>query len=412
RSVNWRVIFWGLALQFAFAFFIFRMPAGVAFFGWINNIVIKLLSFAKSGAYFLFGPLAVGPGEAGPHGERSVGFILAFQALPTIIFFSSLMALFYYLRIMPVIVNLFARAFRKLMRISGAESLCAASNIFVGIESAFTIRPYIDRMTPSELCTILTAGMSTIASSMLAIYVVVLKGQFPEIAGHLISASILSAPAAIIMSKMVYPELGCPATMGKAAAAEYHPSSGWVEAVIKGANEGVKLVVGIVALLLAFLGIAAMADWALSAAGSAAGNLAGLNIDLSLEGMLGYVFYPLTILIGIPAKDAPVVSQLLGERVILTEVVAYQHLAGYIKSGALKDPRSIVLATYSLCGFAHIASLAIFVGGISGLAPGRMKDLARLGFRALLAASLACLMTGAVAGVFFRGGATVLMKGM
>ncbi|MCD5391039.1 nucleoside transporter [candidate division NPL-UPA2 bacterium] len=411
RNINWRVIFWGVLLQLIFAFIVFWMPVGIIFFRWINAAVIKLFSFAKEGMYFLFGPLAVSPGTIGPGGERSIGFILAFQALPTIIFFAALMAILYHIRLMPLLVRAFARVFTKLMRVSGAESLCAASNIFVGIESIFTIRPYLEKMTRSELCTVLTVGMATVASTVLAIYVGFLHHQFPAVAGHLVSASILSAPAAIVMSKLLLPETERPVTLGKVVESEYLPAASWVEAIIRGATEGAKLCVGICAMLLAFLGLLAMVNWALGGVGRLLGSLYGVQLNLSLQGILSYVFYPLTFLAGVPFADVPEVARVLGERAIVTELVSYRHLASLIDEGVLLHPRSVIIATYALCGFAHIASLSIFVGGISAIAPKCSRVLARVGFRALAAATLACLMTGAVAGVFFRAGETILMGG-
>lgn len=404
RRINYRVIFWGLLFQFLFAILIFRFPATIAVFRWLNGAVIKMLSFAKKGSFFLFGPLAVSPGESVEGIGKSIGFILAFQALPTIIFFSAFMAFLYHIRLMPLIIRGFSFIFTKLMRISGAESLCTSSNVFVGIESAFTIRPYIDSMTPSELCTILTAGMATIASSILALYVSFLYNEFPMIAGHLISASIISAPAAIIMSKLIYPEMEKPPTLGKIVKDKYIPASNWVEAIIRGSTEGVKLCVGIIALLLSFLGFLAMFNWLIGRAGV----LFNLDYALTLEKILGFIFYPISYIIGIPPQDIPNISKLLGERMIVTELVAYKDLAFMIKTGAITNVRSITIATYALCGFAHIASLAIFVGGISTLAPKRTKDLARLGFRALLAATLACLMTAAVCGTFCTTGGILL----
>lgn len=390
RNVNWRVVFWGVALQLSFAFFIFYLPLGFSLFNVVNDIVIKVLSFANEGMYFVFGPLAVMPAATGPGGEKSIGFILAFQALPAVIFFSSFMALLYHVGIMQKVVDLFAHGFTKLMKISGAESLCASSNIVVGVESVFTIRPYIEDMTKSELCVVLTSGMATIASTVMAVYVGFLYDKFPGIAGHLVSASILSAPAAIVMSKLLYPEDEKPSTLGKVVKGHHERSASWIEAIIKGSNEGVKLIAGIVALLLSFLGLLAMANW-----------IIGAVFHLSLQKILSFLYYPLTFLMGVSNKDIPMVSTLLGERTILTELVSYQHLGQYIASGALSDHRSIVITTYALCGFAHVASLAIFVGGVSFLAPKRANDLAALGFRALFAATLACLMTGAVAGIFF-----------
>lgn len=396
KHINFRLIFTGLLVQWAFAFIVFRLPAGVVIFSWLNDAVLRLISFAKEGLYFLFGPLAVSPGETGPMGERSPGFILAFQALPSIIFFSSLVCLLYYLKIVPAVIKVFAKVFTSLMRISGAEALCASSSIFVGIESALTVRPYIQDMTRSELCTVLTAGMGTIASTVLALYVGFLHKEFPSIAGHLISASVISAPAAIIMSKLVVPETETPRTLGvRVRVAKDGRSTTWIESIINGANDGMKLCVGIVTLLLAFLGLLSMCNWLLGLIG---GELFGVGLSLQL--ILKFLYYPLTMIMGVPLQDAGVVATLLGERTIATEVVAYQHLNQFIQAGTLTDPRSITIASYALCGFAHIASLAIFVGGYSALAPSRAKDLAQLSFRALYAATLACLMTGCVAGVF------------
>ncbi|MBM3252874.1 MAG: nucleoside transporter [Candidatus Omnitrophica bacterium] len=403
KIINWRVVIWGVIFQLIFAFIIFRFPAGVGFFNYVNNIVIRIFAFAKEGIYFLFGPLAISPGIKGPNGEESIGFILAIQALPTIIFFSSLMALLYHIGFMQMIVSVFSKLFARLMKISGAESLCSASNIFVGIESMLTIRPYIETMTKSEFCTILTAGMATVASTVLGIYVSFLQDTFPTIAGHLISASILSAPAAIVMSKLIFPETEKPKTMGEHIKGEYLSSSNWIEAIIRGANEGVRLCVGICALLLAFLGLLAMVNGALLGVGKL------FHLELSLQGILAYLFKPLAFFCGIAPEDVNLISKLFGERAIVTEMVAYQHLAEYIREGLILYPRSVVIASYILCGFSHIASLAIFVGGTAALAPKRAREIASLGFRALFAATLACLMTGAVAGIFFYSNQTVIL---
>jgi len=405
RRLNWRAVGWGVGLQLMLALVVFRAPGSADAFLWLNGLVGKVLGAATAGQKFVFGTLALGPGETGAAGEQSIGFILAFQALPIIIFFAALMGLLYYLGVMPLVIRAFAWVFTRLMRVSGAESLCAASNIFVGIESATTIRPYIARMTRSELCTILTAGMATVASSTLGLYVLFLGGVFPTIAGHLISASIISAPAAIVMSKLLLPEDARPITMGRRVELLYERESGAIEAVINGAMAGVKLVVGIVALLIAFLGLLALADLALGWVGGWVGVP-----GLSLRGILGAVMAPFAVIMGVPPADAQLAGGLLGERLVATEVPAYQHLAEAIADGSLQ-PRSVVIVAYALCGFAHVGSLAIFAGGISALEPGRRRDIAAVGPRALLAATLACLMTGAVAGTFFHSGAGVLTVG-
>jgi CNT family concentrative nucleoside transporter len=410
RTINWRVIFWGVSLQLLFALFIFVIPAGSRIFLVINDIVVKILDSATAGTRFLFGRLALPPGTTNEAGETSLGFFLAFQALPTIIFFAALVGVLYYLRIMPLLIRGFAYLFTKLMRISGAESLCASSNIFVGIESALTIRPHLNEMTRSELCTILTAGMSTIASSVLALYVFILKEQFPTIAGHLVSASILSAPAAVVMSKLILPETETPTTLGVRIKPHYEQEGNIIEAIINGANSGIRLLVGIVALLLAFLGLVALCNLVLGFIGGYLNSWFSLGIDWSIEGLLGYLLYPFTLIIGVPPADAVAIAKLIGERTVLTEVYSYQQLAQLLSAGTLQHTRSTVITTYALCGFAHVASLAIFVGGIAALAPKRIKTLSQLGLRALIAATLACLMTAAVAGTFFTQSSILLGK--
>lgn len=408
RVINWRVILWGTALQVLFAFFIFVVPAGSQIFLFLNDAVVKVLDSASAGIRFVFGRLALPPGARNEAGEESLGFILAFQALPAIIFFSSLMALLYYVGLMPRLIKIFAKVFSKLMRISGAESLSVSSNIFVGVEANMTVLPYLAGMTRSELCTILSAGMATTASNVLALYVFLLKGRFPTIAGHLVSATVISAIAAVVMSKIIMPETGRPDTLGTDVAPHYKRESTFMEAIINGANEGLKMIAGIVALLLAFLGIVALVDLLLGGIGTRLNALSGLRADWSLKGLLGYLFYPLTVVIGVPLSDAFEISKLIGERAVLTEVKSYQDLAALLSSGTLKDTRSAVLAAYALNGFAHFASVAIFVGGTAALVPERTRDLSAIGFRALVAATLACLMTAAVAGTFFTEGSILL----
>lgn len=410
KVVNWRVVIWGTALQLLFALFIFLVPAGIKVFQVINDSVVRVLDSAMAGSKFLFGRLALSPGMKNEMGEESLGFILAFQALPTVIFFASLMAVLYYIGIMPRLIRIFSKVFTRLMGISGAESLSTAANIFVGVESAAVIRPFLAGMTRSELCTILTGGMATIASSVMALYVFILQRQFPTIAGHLVSASLLGAPAAIVMSKLIMPETGRPETLGMDVHPHYEKESTLMEAVINGADAGSKLVVGIMTLLLALIGLVALLDFLVSGVGLRINDLAGMRIDWSLKGLLGYLFYPLTLAIGVPPADAGKVAQLIGERAILTEVTAYQDLAMLLENKSLSDPRSAVIATYALCGFAHVPSVAIFVGGTAALAPGRTRDLAQIGFRAFIAATLACLMIAAVAGTFYNGSSILLGK--
>jgi CNT family concentrative nucleoside transporter len=411
KNVNFRVIIWGVVLQLAFGAFVFIVPAGAKVFLYVNDIVVMVLDSASAGARFLFGRLALPPGTKNEYGETSLGFFLAFQAFPTIIFFSALMSILYFFNIMQKVVRGFSYVFTHLMRISGAESLNASSNIFVGIESVFTIKPYLNEMTSSELCTVLTACMATVSSNVLAIYVFSLQNQFPTIAGHLVSASVLSAPAALIMSKIIVPEREVPKTLGLNISPDYDRENNIFEAIINGAESGIKLIVGIVALLIAVLGLVALADLIISGIGDKVNHLFGIHIDWSLRVLLGYVFYPFTFILGIPSSDAFTISKIIGERVIVTEVVSYQDLALAMQKGLLQHQRSAVVATYALCGFAHLASMAIFVGGISALAPGKKGIIAKVGLRALIAATLACLMTACVAGTFFTTNDSILLGG-
>ena len=410
RVVNWRVILWGVALQFFFAFFIFVVPIGAKFFLLVNKVVVAVLDSATAGTKFLFGRLALPPGTANEAGETSLGYFLAFQALPTVVFFAAMVGALYYLKVMPLIIRGFSYVFTRLMRISGAESLCASSNIFVGIESALVIQPHLKKMTHSELVTILSAAMGTIASTVLALYVFFLQNELPTIAGHLVSASVLSAPAAVVMAKLIMPETEKPETLGVDVKPHYEREDNLIMAIINGAHSGLRFLGGIVALLLAFLGVVALINLVLGQLEIPLNNLFGWNIDLSLEGLLGYVFYPFTVILGVPPDDAFKIAKIIGERTIVTEVTSYQHLSQLMANGELIHPRSALITSYALCGFAHIASLAIFVGGIGVLVPSRLKDLSRLAFRALLAATLACLMTGAVAGTFFTQSSILLGK--
>ncbi len=402
RKLQWKTLAWGLGLQLAIGLLIFRLPASQKIFLWLNDAVLALLSASKRGTEFLFGPLAAAPGEGG-----SVGFILIFQVLPVAIFFSAFTAALYHLRVLQWVVRVFARLFHRTMQISGAEALCGASNIFVGVESALVVRPYIEKMTRSELLTVLTTGMATVASSTLGVYVAFLTGLFPQIAGHLLSASVLSIPAAIMMTKLLIPETEQPVTLAGVPAEDPSTRSrNLMSAIIQGSMDGLRLAAGITALLIAILGLVALGDKALGLVSS----WVGMSEPLSIVRILSWMFYPFAYLLGIQSADVPQAARLLGERVILTEVVSYQDLAAMISSGTVSDPRTVVILSYALCGFAHVASVAIFVGGTAALAPSRRDDLASLGWRALLAATLATLMTGCVAGIFTSGEGILILR--
>lgn len=408
RNINWRVIGWGIGLQLLIALFIFVVPAGAKVFLVVNDMVVKVLDSAGEGARFVFGRLALGPGQVNQEGAESLGFMLAFQGFPTIIFFSALIAILYYVGLMPLVIKSFARVFTRLMRVSGAESLVVASNIFVGVESNLTIKPYLANLTASELCTALTAGMATVASNILALYVLTLQKQFPTIAGHLISASLLSAPAALLTSKLLLPENGKPVTLGLNVEPYYERDGSLFEAIINGSNAGVRMIVGIVALLVAVLGLVALVNLALGSLGNVLNPSLGTHGTWSLGGLFGYLFYPLTLVLGVPLSDAGVVSRIVGERVIVTEVAAYGDLGAAMQQGLFHHGRSAVITAYALCGFAHIASMAIFVGSICALAPQCTKGIGPIAVRALVAATLACLMTACVAGTFFTEGSILL----
>src|SRR4029079_18364455 len=290
RRVAWRTIAWGVALQLIIGLIIFRLPVSQRVLLWVNDAVVVLLNASKSGSAFLFGPLAASPGETG-----SVGFILVFQVLPVVIFFAAFTAMLYHLRVLQIFVRLFARLFHRTMRISGAESLCGAANIFVGIESALVIRPYLPKMTRSELLLVLTTGLATVASSSLGVYVTFMTGVFPQIAGHLLSASILAIPASVVAAKLLLPETEVPETL--AAVPPDDDSTrhkNLMSAIIEGAMEGLKLAAGISALLIAVLGLVALIDKFLGAIGS----WIGMSEPLSFVRILSWVFYPFAFLLG------------------------------------------------------------------------------------------------------------------
>ncbi|MCK6511341.1 nucleoside transporter [Myxococcota bacterium] len=399
RVINLSLLLWGVLLQFVFGAVVFLLPAGRRFFSFLNDGVFSLLSHANEGISFVFGRLALPPGQ-----KDSLGVFLAFQVLPAAVFFAAIVAFLYHIGFMPMLIRFFSRLFTGLMRVSGAESLCVSSNIFVGVESSLTIRPYLSTMTRSELCTILTAGMATIASTVLALYASFLQQSFPQIAGHLISASIVSAPAALLISKLLLPETETPQTLGQEVKSEGSHYENSIESLIKGSMEGAKLAVGIGATLITFVSLVALANSFVGWTGQSLGAP-----HQSLQSLASYAFYPLVLLMGVPTQDAWSVAHLLATRTFLTEFPCYLELSKMLQQGTLHDPRSAVIAVYALCGFAHIPSLGIFVGGMAAIAPERARDLSAVAFRALFAATLACMMTGALAGVFYHGQDTLLI---
>jgi CNT family concentrative nucleoside transporter len=402
-SVNWKTIGGSFVLAWFLGVLTFWLPWSRQALSGLNEILVAVLNVYQKGNIFLFGPLAIGPGQSLPDGTASIGFVLAMQVLPAVIFFSAMVSGLYYLKIMPTIIRGFAWLFYRAMRISGAESLSASANIFVGIESGLTIRPYLATLTPSELLTVLTCMMATVASTVMAIYVIALHGVFPEIAGHLVSASIISIPCAILISKLTLPEDRQPETLGDLPAvveefdtpeSDEKNASNLIAALIDGGMQGVKMAVGIATLLIVFLGLEALVDLVL-------GLLPQMGeVPLSLNRILGWMTWPFTVLMGLQPEEWQAASQILGARFVETEVTAYFKMAA-VQGGdsPALTPRSLVVMTYALCGFVHVASMGIFVGGLSALVPSRIQDISRLGFRALWTAFLATVLTGCIAGV-------------
>jgi len=405
--LNWITIGGSAGLAWGLGLLSFWFPGSHWLWSMINEIVVAVLTASQKGTVFLLGPLALGPDQTLPNGTVSVGFILAAQALPAVVFFSALMAGLYYVGVMQAIVRLFARLFYRAMGLSGAESLSGAANIFVGIEAGLIVRPYLAAMTQSELLLVLTCMMATVASTVMGIYVAALQHVVPQIAGHLISASIISIPCAVLISKLTCPEDGQPVTLGGVPAVPTNqhplsesdrdgspPPSNFIVALIDGAGQGMKMAVGIAALLIVFLGLEALVDLALAQLPAIGG------VPLSVTRVLAWLTWPFAVLLGLRPEEWQIGADLLGSRFIETEVAAYFKLAtAQAASSPPLSPRSLTTMTYALCGFVHVASMGIFVGGISALVPHRAKDISLLGLRALWTAFLATLLTGCIAGV-------------
>lgn len=373
---------------------------------WINTSLMSVLQASQKGSVFLFGPLAIGPGEFLSDGTQSIGFVLALQVLPSVIFFSAIISLLYYLNIIQTCVNGFAKFFHKSMALSGAESFSAAASIFFGIESSLTIRNYLDRMSQSELLTLITCMMATVASTVMAVYVVALREIFPQIAGHLISASIISIPCAVLISKLSIPEKESPITPGPVSndIKEEAFSNNSIEintqkptnvivVLMEGGALGVKLAISIATLLIIVLGLQEVVDLILKLMPKI------YEQPISINRIFGWLVWPFTLLIGLKPEEWEMGSQILGSRFVETEVSAYFQLASVqsVQTQAF-SLRSFTALTYSLCGFVHFASLGIFVGGLTAIVPSRAKEISILGIRGLWTAFLATLLTGCIAG--------------
>jgi CNT family concentrative nucleoside transporter len=379
RRLPWRTVGWGLALQLALALVMLKSPAGRALFEAASRVVDGLGHYTEVGTRFVFGPLVEG------------GFSLALGALPVIVFMGSLFSILFHLGIVQRVVRVFAAVFERTLGTSGAESLSAAADIFVGmVEAPLLVRPYIERMTRSELFTVMTTGMATVAGSVLVVYAALLGEGY---AGHLVTASFLAAPGGILLAKVMIPETETPLTAAGARVELESPAANVIDAASLGAIAGLRLAAYVAGLLVAFVALVALANDAL--AGLA--GLAGIE-GLTLQRLFGYVFAPLALLMGVTPGDALQVGSLLGVKTVLNEFLAYQELAGLVREGAL-TPRSATLASYALCGFANFGSLAILLGGLGGMAPSRRADIAALGMRSILTGTLATLMAAAWAGV-------------
>jgi CNT family concentrative nucleoside transporter len=376
RAIPWRAVIMGTLLQFAFALVILKTPPGKAFFLWLSAKVTLFMDFSDAGARFVFG-------------DGFAEHFFAFKVLPTIIFFSSFITVLYYLGVLQWVVKLFAKVMMKLMGTSGAESLSAAVNIFVGqTEAPLFIRPYVPHLTNSEMNAVMVGGFANIAGGVLAAYV----GMGID-AGHLIASSVMSAPASLLMAKLVFPETGQPATAGTVTLEVERPWANVIDAAAEGASQGMKLAINVAAMLIAFIAGIAL----LNALFGYVGGLLGYPA-VSLEWLLGIVFRPIAWLLGVPWQEAGAVGSLIGVKTVVNEFVGYSELAKMIQAGTL-SPRSQIIATYALCGFANFSSIAIQIGGIGVLAPERKGDLARLGLRAMVAGSLATFQTAAIAGI-------------
>lgn len=406
RNVMWRVVAWGMSLQVVFALVILRLQGEIVF-DFINRVVLNLLGFTVDGASFLFGnlvngnvPVGLGSVETGEFSEipgqvANIGAQFAFGVLPTIIFFSSLITVLYHLGVMQLFVRGVAWVMQRTMRTSGAETTSAAANIFVGqTEAPLMVKPFVGQMTRSELMAVMTGGFATVAGGVMAAQVLFLVAYFPDVAGHLLAASVMSAPAALVVAKLMYPEDGTPVTANQLAIHVERRDVNVIDAAARGATDGLRLSLNVGAMLLAFIALIALFNGLLGWVGGSLGFA-----DLTLESILGWCLSPLAWLMGVPWEDARQVAGLLGIKTVLNEFYAYLQLAGTLAEGDALQSRSIIIATYALSGFANFSSIAIQLGGIGGIAPERRSDLARIGLRAMVGGTIAAFLTATIAGM-------------
>ncbi len=389
RAIKLRTVLWGLGLQLVFAFFVLRVEFGRRLFAWAGDVVTNFLGYSFAGSSFLFGDL----------GKKGPPFYLAFQVLPTIIFVAAFFAVLYHYGVMQWVIRQMARVMMKFMGTSGAESMNVAASIFLGCtEAPLTIRPFLERLTRSELMTIMTSGMAHISGAVMAAYIL-----FGIPAKHLLTAVIMTAPGTILIAKMLMPETEQPVTAGRVAMSdeeiEGEHTVNLLGAIAKGTTDGLYLTLNVAAMLISFLALIALADGILGGVHNGLAHFGWNWFPTSFEQIFGVVFSPIAWVIGVPWKDCPAIGNLLGTRMVLNEFVAFSRLGGMQQ---MLDPRSYLIATYALCGFANLGNIGIELGGIGSLAPGKRGDLARLGIRAMLAGTMANLMSASIAGMLLQ----------
>jgi len=398
RAIDYRTVGWGLGLQFVFALIVLKTAAGRTTFEAVGGVITRVLNYSVEGSKLVFGPLGepkvwadIVTRVLGPGGNQYAN-IFAFMVLPTIIFIAALFAMLYYFGVMQVVVRMFAILMRRFMRASGAESMNVAASIFMGqTEAPLTIRPFLPRMTESELMTVMTAGMAHISGGVMAAYIL-----FGVEAQHLLTAVIMTAPGTLMMAKLFVPETGVPETMGTVRLKVKKTDVNVIDAIGRGTGEGLHLALNVGAMLISFLALVALLNAGLGLLGEGLQRTLGFGAGLSLQLILGYVFSPIAWALGVPWHDATTIGNLLGTRMVLNEFIAYSQL-GPLK--ATLDPKSFTIATFALCGFANFSSIGIQIGGIGALVPERRHDLARLGLRAMLAGTFANFLTATIAGM-------------
>ena len=392
NKIDKKIIFWGLSLQMFFAVLILKVPGGKWIFDRIDIFIKKILDFSVEGSKFLFGNLANSDLYFPKDGSwPGFGFQFAFLVLPTVIFFSSIMSVLYHFGVMQKIIKFIAKIMQKTMGTSGAETASISANIFVGqTEAPLVIRPFISKMTNSELMAVMIGGFATVAGGVMAAYVLMLNNAIPGIAGHLMAASIMSAPAALVIAKIIYPETSTPETAKEnIELSKVSDEGNFLEALGNGASDGMKLAINIAAMLIAFISVIALLNWLL-------GLVSFGGTTLSIELILGYLFMPLAFLMGAPWSESQILGSLMGQKLVLTEFIAYGNLAAL---GDNISVRTATIAAYALCGFANFASIGIQLGGIGSIAPERKKDLSKLVVKAMLGGALASWLTATIAGI-------------